>query len=1439
MPTSVPRILVALLVAGLCLPAIKAAPAAQRVLYLPLDTSLQGAAGQQPTEFARASAATCFDAATGKLVEVAPNVPRFEQWPGKPWGSKGGVRLENRAVNFLTNSSFEVGIRDWVAGGKASLAVDAKLALHGQNALHVTGPGQVRHAPVTVTLQGKEPMHNLFTVSAYVRREDGQEVTLGEVGPYAAPAEDKTEQNAVDGNSRRIERLGETPWYRVSANFGVNGSPLAFKTWICGLELGGTAPLVVDAVQVEQGEPRWMGGATSYLPTTDGPGKREGDGLAYAAGGEGGLEARPTRTGSLSMWVRPTLPPSGYWFCPQPWSGKGLALAPTWMQINDTPMRYDAPPAGWSFVTVTWDGALAQVFVNGKSIRPENDPLPYTDFGKWPSPGFALSRADAGADTIISDVALWDAPLTPAQARQLYATGDIAGAVEPPQEKTTPVAYTVPVAGSVSLGLYDRAGRLVRTLLTGKPHEAGKFTVPWDGRDDDGNPLPVGDYEARGLAANLGQEVMHIVGNTAVAGPAAPVQAWKPALGNFDDYSVYRCMYAGYIGLAMLPDGTCFQQTQSCEASFTTQKVAPDGKVLWSKPCEFGAASYETTAICTDGKYVYSLQPAQFDVNPANKQLRLYEFLGKCSVETGDRVMWPGDKPVFPVSSAREVPDLFAGMYAGANHSTPFPGLNARHIAAGGGKVYVPLSYDNRVDIYDRESGEKVGALTDIPKPEGLAVDAAGSLFVCSGKQVLCFTPDGKRTVAVAQGLDTPWNLTVDGQGNLYVCDLGTQQIKKFSPAGKLLLTIGKPGGSFNGKVTDDGFNMPMAVAVGPSGEILIADRAHWRTQVFAPDGKRLIQSRMACGTNIPMLNQSNRDWLYAEGWGPFGLQVARYRLDWAKQSWTLDSIWELNQDTNFADLRRPLAHGGSWHVLDLQGKTYIYKLDGTLLMRVEPDRIVPCLALGGEGYASVPVPRDAQGNEVKLDFNQRWVWVNKNGDYRCQPEEFSFFGKGPMEGWRASYVDPDGAIYLSDRNGRPGIGVYRFPLLGMDAQGNPLYSWDKVEKVWTLPADEALWPYVALWGFHRDAQGRSFANVRDDNYGNTQGGYIAGYDEKNVRMWKAGRIITGIPRAAEFIQSEAIGVVGDGLVYAWDVSGFAQAFTTDGLYAGKLLADVWAGEPSGPLAGGGENFDSKTYRFNGQTYLLCGGNAAFRLGLYRVTGIESLKRFTGTVRLNERALPRVAAPEGPAARKLAAILTAPGPVAVDGDLGDWDKSAGQTIEVPGSDGKFKATGYAMWDQDNLYLAYAITDSSPALNTGVLSTLFNGDCVEAFLSTDPSLPLAHGWTDRDYQLILPAFSATGADKGRARIVRQQPKFEPVPGADLRLQVWPDKQGYNVEGKVPWAYFDNFRPAPGKRIAWDWNIDWSDASGSVRAFQYHWNNGADWQTPTVWGTAEFK
>ncbi len=55
--------------------------------------------------------------------------------------------------------------------------------------------------------------------------------------------------------------------------------------------------------------------------------------------------------------------------------------------------------------------------------------------------------------------------------------------------------------GSATLGIYDTAGRLVRTLFDG-PVAAGETPVVWDGRSDDGEDLPSGIYFARLVAPN-------------------------------------------------------------------------------------------------------------------------------------------------------------------------------------------------------------------------------------------------------------------------------------------------------------------------------------------------------------------------------------------------------------------------------------------------------------------------------------------------------------------------------------------------------------------------------------------------------------------------------------------------------------------------------------------------------------------------------------------------------------------------------------------------------------------------------------------------------------------------------------------------------------------------------------------------------------------------
>lgn len=70
----------------------------------------------------------------------------------------------------------------------------------------------------------------------------------------------------------------------------------------------------------------------------------------------------------------------------------------------------------------------------------------------------------------------------------------------------TDIFYTLPGAGSMSLGVYDAAGRRVRLLLVGR-FPAGLGQQAWDGRDDQGRPVPSGVYFAR-LVASRAQETI-------------------------------------------------------------------------------------------------------------------------------------------------------------------------------------------------------------------------------------------------------------------------------------------------------------------------------------------------------------------------------------------------------------------------------------------------------------------------------------------------------------------------------------------------------------------------------------------------------------------------------------------------------------------------------------------------------------------------------------------------------------------------------------------------------------------------------------------------------------------------------------------------------------------------------------------------------------------
>ena len=123
-----------------------------------------------------------------------------------------------------------------------------------------------------------------------------------------------------------------------------------------------------------------------------------------------------------------------------------------------------------------------------------------------------------------------------------------------------------------------------------------------------------------------------------------------------------------------------------------------------------------------------------------------------------------------------------------------------------------------------------------------------GEPFNCDGSKlapILKFDATGKLVKSFGEELLVfPHGLHVDRDGNVWVVDGASrgpkgQQVFKFSPDGRVLLRLGKPGVAGSGP---DEFSAPSAVVTAPNGDIFVADghggNTNARIVKFAKDGK-------------------------------------------------------------------------------------------------------------------------------------------------------------------------------------------------------------------------------------------------------------------------------------------------------------------------------------------------------------------------------------------------------------------------------------------------------------------------------------------------------------------------------------------------------------------------------------------------------------------------
>ncbi len=134
-------------------------------------------------------------------------------------------------------------------------------------------------------------------------------------------------------------------------------------------------------------------------------------------------------------------------------------------------------------------------------------------------------------------------------------------------------------------------------------------------------------------------------------------------------------------------------------------------------------------------------------------------------------------------------------------------------------------------------------------------LDRDGNLWVadrcgvnsCAGSSlapVFQFDAAGKLLQNFGAGLFIfPHDLVVDRSGNIWIVDGQGRdgkghQVFKFSPDGRVLLTLGKAGVAGD---SDDTFNQPSAVAIAPNGDIFVADghggNSNARVVKFSKDG--------------------------------------------------------------------------------------------------------------------------------------------------------------------------------------------------------------------------------------------------------------------------------------------------------------------------------------------------------------------------------------------------------------------------------------------------------------------------------------------------------------------------------------------------------------------------------------------------------------------------
>lgn len=1015
-----------------------------------------------------------------------------------------------------------------------------------------------------------------------------------------------------------------------------------------------------------------------------------------------------------------------------------------------------------------------------------------------------------------------------------------------------PVVFNLDKAQYVTLVIENQEGRRVRNLIAETKFPAGTNSLAWDGYDDAGRLVPAGEYKVRGLTHDGIKLVYEFAYNT----------AGNPPWFTPDRSGAWMADHSLPAGAVFLPKG-----------------VSPYGNgkpqvMLTGVVCESGDP---TIFVDTTGQKVYGNHYFGWDGGVA--LARDMGPKGRADVVAYQLIGFAPDRVVLraiarKTGGANPAEGIEIVSFQARNPVPREPANIGLSVAVYNDVAVVSVPGDNQLVLIDTKA-KRVLSRVALDAPMGVSFDEQGNLFAISGKTVKQFKlqVEEKQAPSLGEGkdlitsdLEAPYNLTVDtqGGGNLFVVDLGkSHQVKVFSPAGKLLRTIGQPGGLQLGHYNEARMQHPNAVALDDQGQLWVAEFDAWPKRVSvwnAATGafvKGLYGPPMYGGGGTIDAEDKTR-LFYAQYGG-----LTEWKLDWEKGTAKLKSICVRRSMMGSPEEIERWHMGVGERPVHLNGRIYLIPTYSGFL-RTNDNQ--PIYLLGEDGVAW-PVafigtlrrwgldgydklndvmklyPKYPNGKTYYDDVEV--TWSDDNWDHKVQKEEFKLRvfpelalkdGQGnlkPLNRKETSQMFPDLSANL--------CWMLHIDAPWIDSRGIPYYD---------LQTIKPLLPIRAEYGGNE--QGNGAVTTREglilewytrarDKEGNmvwtypTHGGdYVP---QKGGDVVEVARIIGPLVVAPKGEAGEWFCMSGEkGVMYLMTSDGlFIQGLGNDMrvvplLREPKAVRGMVIDSPEKHISFEDEHFHpSITQTKEGEIYLCAGKEFS---AIFRVDGFENIKRITPAPVTVTPALlagmpARLPVMEQKLVDKLPVILSN-NPLKVDGDLTDWPAN---TVWAPLDP---KASAALTVAEGKLYAAFKTGDPHAIDNdaTNFQFMFKTGGALDIQVRPEPAAARIKTVLGQDRRLLMALvhgkpkavlfYPETDKTPEAQKVLYESPigkvKFDRV--VDISDQVTLTQKDGNFEVSVPLSVLD-LKPQSQMEVLGDIGI--IRGNGTQNTQRLYWHN----------------